>query len=405
MNHILANIKPFRGVKVKINNDQSTSDIITGMLNAHKLHAADYNNIFRFFNDKSIIKICKNLYTYLLENTYYVVEPDSKQTLRSPAAILTLGANKKIGLDCKSYSLFIGGVLDAIKRNTGRKIDWCYRFASYKSFNKMPHHVFVVVNPDTNNEIWIDCCIPTFNQKKPYKFKIDKKMALYSISGIGRKTKAERQERKKEIKAKIKAKIKKGLKVVLKFSPVTAAGRNAFLLLTKLNVLNVAKKLNLLQRKPSGLIKLRKFWEGIGGNFNNFQKNIAQGSKLRPHKENSVSGIGVVAVATATATATPIILKIINMLKEAGINTDDLAKKGKELLEKVAKNKLDDLADKILKKEDSKDDSGVKDSSVDTSNVDSNSDNSSDSSGDNVLGFMYNNNVRFKNVSSLFKKY
>jgi hypothetical protein len=41
--------------------------------------------------------------------------------------------------------------------------------------SKLPHHVFVVVNPSTNNEIWIDPVVKAFDYKKQYFYKIDKK--------------------------------------------------------------------------------------------------------------------------------------------------------------------------------------------------------------------------------------
>ena len=105
-----------------------------------------------------------------------IVATGSKQSLRTPAAILINGSG-----DCKQYSQFIGGCLDAINRNS-KKIDWCYRFASY-NYNKDIQHVFIVLKIN-NKEIWIDPVLNELNEKKEYNFKIDKNMSLYQVSGF-----------------------------------------------------------------------------------------------------------------------------------------------------------------------------------------------------------------------------
>jgi len=101
----------------------------------------EYDILAPKFAARSAEQIARNVFNYLKNNTYYVVESDSRQTLRSPSAILALGANPKVGLDCKSYALFIAGILAAFQRK-GMRINWCYRFASYRLTDKLPHHVF-----------------------------------------------------------------------------------------------------------------------------------------------------------------------------------------------------------------------------------------------------------------------
>jgi len=78
------------------------------------------------------------------------------------------------------------GLLDAYRRNTGQKFDLAYRFASYDG-SKTPEHVFVVINPGSNNEIWCDGVLDYFNEKKQPNYYKDKKienMALMAMSGI-----------------------------------------------------------------------------------------------------------------------------------------------------------------------------------------------------------------------------
>jgi hypothetical protein len=332
--NILSKLPPYTGRKMVYQKHQGVSDVIAGMSVTHQKYKSQYDAISGQFIAPTAVQSCRLLWNFLKNNTHYIIEPDSEQTLRSPAAILELGKNKNVGLDCKSYSLFIGGVLDALNRK-GKNIPWCYRYASYRWYDPMPHHVFVVAFPGTNKEIWIDPVLSSFNEKKNYYFKTDKKMALIGISGVNRRQK--RQEKKAARKASPRAKrireaIKKRKKILVKFNPVGAAGRNAFLLIVKLNVFNLARRLNtLIQKNPN---KLKSFWEKIGGNFNNLLNNVRIGAKLKPQQ----ASVGV-AIATGTAAAvtaaTPIIVKIIKLLKESGINSEDLVSVAKKVAAKV----------------------------------------------------------------------
>jgi hypothetical protein len=182
---LLRQLEPFRNNSRLIEANQDVKDIINGMLEAHKKFSSEYDKICHFFKASSPKETAKKIFDFLKENVKYKIEPESRQTLKSPSAIITLG--NSIGSDCKCYSLFIGGVLDALKRS-GENIKWCYRFASYKMFDKNPHHVFVVLNPNTTNEIWIDPVLHSFNEKKNFNYKIDKNMALYTVSGVGNQT-------------------------------------------------------------------------------------------------------------------------------------------------------------------------------------------------------------------------
>jgi hypothetical protein len=344
---LIQKLTPIEGLNRVLKVNQNVSDIISGILLTHNKWRNDYDVISENFNAASSELIGKKIFDFLKNNTFYVIESDNAQTLRSPAAILKLGSDKKIGLDCKSYSLFIGGILDSLNRK-GKKIKWCYRFASYRFMDKLPHHVFIVINPG-KNEIWVDPVLPSYNQKKQYFYKVDRKpknMALIQVSGIGRrkKTKQERKQRRQEIKKNIKEKIKKRGKLLLKFNPATVPARNAFLLLVKLNVFNLASRLNLLIQKDPN--KLKKFWENIGGTWTNLVRNIGIGAKKRERKLSKQSKIGEAATAATAAvvSATPIIIKIVKLLKEAGINADTLIEAGKTVVRAVATKKIDDEA-------------------------------------------------------------
>lgn len=350
---LMGRLGPFQNRREMLSADQSTGDIIDAILEAHRRHAGDYSKISSFFNAGSKRETARKIFNFLKKNVRYVIEPGTKQTVKSPAAILATGYG-----DCKHYSLFAGGVL----QNLG--IPFAYRFASYKIFDKQPQHVFVVVNPGTNNEIWIDPVVGDFDYKKPYTYATDKKMALYSISGIGATaqqkadlkaakaakkaapTKAAKQAAQTTVKAARKAAgrttgqvLKKGAKVVLKVA--AAPVRNSFLLLVKLNFAGLATKLAAAwQKAPS---KLQNFWESAGGQINALKKAWEAGSKKK-----RIFGVGIgvapAAPAAAAATAAPLLIKVADFLKKIGIEPDELVQVGRDALNKRAQ----ELAKKTL---------------------------------------------------------
>lgn len=172
-------LPPYEDVWIEINPDQNVRDIIIEVLEAHQEFAPYYDNISSFFEGETVNDTCDNIYFFLKSNITYREETPKDQTSALPAGILTRGYG-----DCKHYSGFAAGILDALCRQ-GKKIDWCYRFASYKFLDKTPHHVFIVVNPGSSNEIWIDPT-PGAETMEPV-WEIDKncKMALRrNIAGI-----------------------------------------------------------------------------------------------------------------------------------------------------------------------------------------------------------------------------
>ena len=182
---LLGKLKPFENKTVLVSQYQDSDDIIKEIVKAHAKYASEYDKISSYFWKGSVKKTCKAIFDYLKKHVDYDIEPDTKQTVKSPSAIIAQGYG-----DCKHYSLFIAGILDSLRRK-GNKINWSYRFANYKMFSRTPHHVFCVVDPHTKNEIWIDPVLEFFDNKKPYVNAVDKnykQMALYSISGIGRTT-------------------------------------------------------------------------------------------------------------------------------------------------------------------------------------------------------------------------
>ena len=333
---LLNQISGFQNNKNIIVEDQSTGDIIKAILDTHPKYKDDYKKIAPYFKGTNEIKSCEKIWNFLKKNIRYVVESESKQYVRSPAAIL-----KQAVSDCKCYSLFIGGICDALK------MKFCYRFASYNTYNKQPGHVFVVVNPGTNNEIWIDPVLSYFNYKKPYYYKIDKqpKMAIYSISGIGQTRKARRVARRTARRAAGKGfgqRLKKGLRGVIKVA--AAPTRNAFLALVQLNVRNLAKKLDVAYQKNPA--QLKNFWEKFGGRIDKLVGAINRGKKKKRIlgvEDDQEFSIGLApGTETALAVASPILVAVTTFLKKVGIDPQDLVAIGKKALNAKAKQLLSD---------------------------------------------------------------
>jgi hypothetical protein len=181
---LLAELPESRGLWVTVKDHQTVTDIINEVLAAHKEFAPYYDNIALYFDDDDVEGICRNIYDFLKGNIRYYEEGEEEQTTALPSGILT-----RLHGDCKHYSSFAAGVLDGINRLTGKKIDWCYRFASYSFLNQQPHHVFLVVKDQDGEEIWIDPTpgaidkIPVWQIDK--KVKVQKMALRRQIAGIG----------------------------------------------------------------------------------------------------------------------------------------------------------------------------------------------------------------------------
>jgi len=186
--NILSILKPFENKKTVVVDEQTTNDIIKGILNTHNFYKSEYNKIYKYFVEDTIEETCKNVYDFLKKYVPYYQEPEKKQTLRSPAAIISKvasGNSSFVGADCKSYALFSCGILDAYRRNENKNFEVIYRFAGYN--NKNIEHVFCVIK--NKNKIWfVDNVLPTFDNRSKlptiYKdYKIEN-MALVSLAGI-----------------------------------------------------------------------------------------------------------------------------------------------------------------------------------------------------------------------------
>lgn len=141
--------------------DQDVSDIIRGVVRKHKECVGYYDVIYPMFDGPgSWYDVGERLWIFCKEQIRYKIETVEWQWVSTPATILKNGY-----CDCKGYALFCAGIIDAMKR-AGEEVEWCYRFASYNLFNSTPGHVFVVINPKTDN-IWLDPVLDEYDGRSP----------------------------------------------------------------------------------------------------------------------------------------------------------------------------------------------------------------------------------------------
>ena len=380
--NLLSKLNPYEGRKDILVHEQSVGDIISGLLATHNKYKSEYDKISTDFQGKDEKETAYKIWKYLKRNVKYVVEPENKQMLKSPSAIIATGATT--GSDCKNLSLFTGGILDSLNRK-GKKIKWAYRFASYKIGDKVPQHVFTVINPDTENEIWVDAVLPYFNQHKQYFYKIDKKikMPLIALSGVDDSTqisgifdglkKSLKKLNRKDFFTMIKKAIKDGKNFVLALG--LSVPRNAFLVCVRFNFKGLATNLDKAFKKNPEKVKL--FWRDLGGDWTKLNMAIANGKKEKmlgytPRYPQTMTvtedytqhtqqpgfrdygKIGEpVTVAAAATTSAPIIVKVLDFLKKMGIKPEDLQALGKaaapllEGFKKKMSNDIDKEADGI----------------------------------------------------------
>lgn len=176
LKHIVGSDMP----RVKVVENQTVPDIMKLIKHKHAKTAADYDAIAEMFWKGNVYDTAEALFNFCKENIAYSVESEETQTISQPKIILTRGKG-----DCKHYSLFIGGVLDALTR-LGHPIDWVYRFASYNPLNDTPGHVFIVIK-ESGGEIWIDPVLDSFDYHKLFFYATDKKITATkpaAMSGI-----------------------------------------------------------------------------------------------------------------------------------------------------------------------------------------------------------------------------
>jgi len=304
---LLGRLEPYRGEERTLVPHQDTSDIMDGMARWHKKYRHHYDAIAGQFLGRTERETAKNVYEFLKRHVSYIIESDAKQTLKTPAAIIATGHG-----DCKHYALFTAGILDALATLGLQRTPWAFRFASYKWYDETPQHVFVVLNPGTKREIWVDPVLSRFDQRKPYTHAIDNRMALVGISGVNAPAQV----------AGLKDLFQKGKQVVLKV--YAAPSRAAFLGIVRLNVFGLANKLyTIWQNNPASL---KNWWAGLGGEINKLTDVIEAGRKKPRVDPGSVGkSVGIdPGTAAVIAAAAPVMTALIGLFQQNNLDASDI---------------------------------------------------------------------------------
>lgn len=147
---LLNQLPPVQNLWETVKQDQTVPDIMKQVVKAHYENEKYYDRIALYFDDDNLENVLDNIYDFIKENIQYKEESDSSQTTSLPSGILTRGFG-----DCKHYASFAGGILSALQRLTDKKFTWHYCFASYKVWERVPYHVFVVVHYQ-GKDYWLD---------------------------------------------------------------------------------------------------------------------------------------------------------------------------------------------------------------------------------------------------------
>jgi hypothetical protein len=278
---------------------------------------------------------CSNIWHFVYQYIAYKKDQDGYEQIRSPARTWH---DRKKGVDCDCYSVFISSIL------TNCKIPHILRITKYHR-NYFQHIYPVVVFQ--GKEIVMDCVTDQFNYEVPYSEKKDYPMDLQYLNGlddyqIGQLGKLKRNVAKKalpiakkktslftKLKTKKAAKpptpnnqpkqkkkkgvLKKVLNKVNKVNPATVLLRNGILAAMKLNVKNIAKRLRWsyltpeqaaqkgiapqkFQRLVATRQKLEKIFYGAGGNEKNLKKAMLGGKGNKDKAVNGLDGFSLAGV-------------------------------------------------------------------------------------------------------------
>jgi hypothetical protein len=168
----LKGVPPYNNSLIVTRKNAITGDIIKTLLDCFNEAIEQTKEFAENFRGANHYKSAFNIWSFIRSNIMYVKDGDGYQVVQSPGALL----NRLKG-DCKSQSLLISAILYNLGAENVR-----LRFVSYQN-NKIPTHVYTVFTYE-GKTVPVDSVIKKFNFELPYKYKIDKTMNVYSLSGI-----------------------------------------------------------------------------------------------------------------------------------------------------------------------------------------------------------------------------
>ncbi len=114
------------------------------------------------FKSNHINDTCRNIWNFVYQHIQYTMDKTGIEQVRRPSRTW---ADRKTGVDCDCYTVFIGSVL------TNLNIPFKMRITKYGGKRHF-QHVYPIV-PTRNGHITIDCVTDTFNHEVAYSDKKD----------------------------------------------------------------------------------------------------------------------------------------------------------------------------------------------------------------------------------------
>lgn len=289
-----------------------TLQLIPKVVNSTLWHT---RKLASFLKSDSIHATCKNIWQFVYKHIKYQKDEKGKEQIRTPARVWN---DRKNGVDCDCYSVFISSVLSNLK------IPHSFRVTKYKEDHFQ--HIYPIVHLDNNKYITMDAVVDSYNYEVPFTQKKDIAMELEILNGIDDYELEEilendsfddfededleglfkRKPGKKKKKGKVKRILGRGLNIINKVNPATVALRAGLLASMKLNILKVAQRIKYAylseanaRRKGMDIPKwkrlvgikdrMERLYYGAGGKKSKLKKAILTGKGNR-NKEVPLSG-------------------------------------------------------------------------------------------------------------------
>ena len=132
----------------------------------------DTKRIASHLKGQSLIDTCENVWSFLYHHIQYRLDKKGLEQLRRPNRSW---AERKAGIDCDCFSIFVSSIL------TNLKVQHSFRITKYD--RDVFQHVYVIVpQSGSSQHIIIDCVLNHFNYEKPFTEKKDFAMSLNGIN-------------------------------------------------------------------------------------------------------------------------------------------------------------------------------------------------------------------------------
>lgn len=166
-------VAPMTGQVRVTHQDGMTSQIIAEVLDVSAESAGQTARLAEALKGATPLESCQNVFRFVRKNVRYKLDPNGKQFIKSPAAVIGTGF-----CDCKGYATTINDLLRCLG------IRCAFRFVSFTASTSVTH-VYTVAWPTPGGPLVVlDACLPRFNQQKPYTHHEDHMTQISRVSGI-----------------------------------------------------------------------------------------------------------------------------------------------------------------------------------------------------------------------------